>query len=174
LDNAKCYSCHPSGVRHLVAGRTPSLAAKPVLGEPGYPGDGPADFAYQRLTAMNDRLASYGLPDWNGTIVPADHGPALGVEEGCTACHDGAVRGVLTVSTSQKQLALKVVGELAMPPTAGLTKLVERQAMNDPPLTPADSATLAGAEAAHASALASLEAARAEALQRWLLERRCE
>jgi hypothetical protein len=161
-------------VRHLLAVRTPSLAAKPVLGEPGYPGDGPTDFAFQRLGAMNDRLASYGLADWNGTIVPADHGPALGVEQGCTACHDGTIRGALTVSTAQKQLAHKVVAELAMPPAAGLTQLVERQVMNDPPLTAAEAADLAGAQTAHASMLADLEATRAPALERWLLETPCE
>src|SRR5262249_18337999 len=135
LDNAKCYSCHPSGVRHLIATRTPALAARPVLGEPGYPGDGPADFAFQRLTAMNARLASYGLHDYAGQIAVADPGPALGAEEGCTACHDGKTRGVLTVATSRKQLAHKVVAELAMPPTPGLPELVEREAMKDPPLT---------------------------------------
>jgi len=173
-DNAKCYSCHVSGARHLIATRTPSLAAKPILGEPGYPGDGPADFAFQRLTAMNDRLASYALADWNGTIVPADHGPALGTTQGCTACHDGVVRGVLTVSTSRKQLARKVVTELAMPPAAGLTELVERQAMADPPLTPADTAALAAALATHATLLADLEAASAPALEGWLRETPCE
>jgi hypothetical protein len=173
-DNAKCYSCHPSGVRQLIERRTPELAAKPVSGEPGYPGDGPADFAFQRLTALNARLASYGLNDWNGQIVVADHGPALGAEQGCTACHDGQTRGVLTVSTSRKQLQHKVVAELSMPPTEGLTQLVERQAMNDPPLTSPEAAQLAAAEDAHAALLAGLTAARAPTLQRWLLETRCE
>jgi hypothetical protein len=173
-DNAKCYACHPSGPRQLLAMRTPALAARPVLGEPGFPGDGPADFPFQRLTAMNARIAAYGLNDYGGQIEVADHGPALGGEEGCTACHDGARRGVLTVSTSRKQLAHKVQAELAMPPTPDLPRLLERQTMNDPPLTTAEATTLADAEAAHASLLADLLSTRAPALERWLLEARCE
>lgn len=173
-NNAKCYSCHPSGVRQLVAMRTPELEAKPIWGEPGYPGEGDADFAFQRLTAMNARLASYGLNDYGGQIAVADQGPALGAEEGCVACHDGRYRGVLTVSTSRKQIAHKVLSELAMPPAAGLTELVERQTMKNPPLTSAESAALDEAEAAHASLLDGVLAARAPALERWLLETRCE
>jgi len=173
-DNAKCYSCHPSGVRQLVGVRTPGLAARPVLGEPGYPGDGPADFPFQRLGALNARLAAYGLNDYSGQIAVADHGPALGAEQGCTACHDGQTRGALTVSTSRRQLQHKVVAELAMPPAEGLTQLVEREALDDPPLTAAEEAALAAAEGAHAALLDGLVAARGPAVQRWLLDTRCE
>jgi hypothetical protein len=173
-DNAKCYACHPSGVRRLLAARTPDLAAKPVLGEPGYPGDGPSDFAVERLAAMNARLSSYGLNDYTGQIAVADQGPALGAEEGCTKCHDGKHRGVLTVSTSRKQIEHKLLTELAMPPAPGLSDLLERRATKAPPLTAAEAATLDEAEATHARLLAALTASRAPALQRWLLETRCE
>jgi hypothetical protein len=147
LDNAKCYSCHPSGVRRLIGERTPDLDAKPVMGEPM---NVPMDFAFQRLTALNARLASYGLNDWNGDIVVEDHGPALGAAQGCTACHDGHIRGVLTVSTSQRQLKHKVVTELSMPPTPGLT------------------------EQEHAALLADLEAASQPELEAWLQQTRCD
>ena len=95
----KCYACHGSGMRQLNPARGSVAASAPVKGEEGYGhGNGDASFGSIRLASLNQRLASYGLPDWNGTLDPADHGPALGRPLGCTRCHDGASRGVLTVS----------------------------------------------------------------------------
>jgi hypothetical protein len=175
-DNAKCYSCHASGVRQLIAMRTPSLDARAVLGEPGY-SDGatvPKDFATQRLRAMNERLRSYGLNDWNGQIVTADFGPPLGEGQGCTACHDGKQRGALTVATSQKQLRQKVEIELTMPPASGLSELVERSQTHDPPLWADELATLDAAKGAHKALLAQMIAASAPALEDWILQTPCE
>jgi hypothetical protein len=80
----------------------------------------------------------------------------------------------LTVATSRKQLAHKLVTELAMPPGVGPAGLVEREAMNDPPLTSSDVATLEGARTAGSTLLSRLEAERTPALQAWLLETRCD
>ena len=173
--NGKCYSCHVSGVRQLIARRTPILEARPVKGEPGYAAGSraPADFAYGRLLELNDRLRSYGLPDWNGRVVPAHHGPALGAAQGCTACHDGQTRGILNLSTSLAQIAQKAHNELAMPPTPGLQRLLERGEMKDPPLQPAEKRTLDEAERTHARLLRELDASRLPELQRWLLEAPC-
>ena len=172
-DNAKCYACHPSGARTLIATRTPDLAADPVQGEPGFPGQAPPGFADQRLRALNERLLGYGLCDWNGDVAVADHGPALGGAEGCTACHDGKIRGPITAATSRTQLRRRVVDQLAMPPTPALPELVERQAMSDPALTPAEQKQLADARDGHASLLDGLEASSAPALEAWLLATSC-
>jgi hypothetical protein len=169
-DNAKCYSCHPSGARTLIGIRTPELQAEPVLGEPTA---APPDFSYQRLRALNERLVGYGLCDWNGDIAVADHGPALGGAEGCSACHDGRQRGPITVSTSRRQLRHRVVDQLAMPPAPGLPELVEREAMSDPPLTQAEQEQLDGALQAHTALLDGLEAPSAPLLEAWLLATSC-
>jgi hypothetical protein len=174
-DNAKCYSCHTSGARALMPIRTPDLRADPVRGEPGFLGQAAPspDFAYERLGALNDRLIGYGLCDWNGDIAVADHGPALGAAEGCSSCHDGRYRGPVTVSTSRKQLHHQVVDQLAMPPTPGLSSLVERQTMSDPPLTQADQQQLEDAQAAHGALVDGLEASSAPLLEAWLLATSC-
>ena len=172
-DNAKCYSCHPSGARTLIGVRTPSLAARPVLGELGYGSNGGPDFPFTRLTQLNDRIKSYGLADWQGTIDVAAFGPALGTSEGCTACHDGVTRGPLTVATSRKQLAARTVTELAMPPAMGPTSLVERETMNDPALDPNEVTALAAARAHGSTLVMGLEAERQPALEAYLLETRC-
>jgi len=173
-DNAKCYSCHPSGARALLAVRTPTLQARPVLGEVGYGSDGGPDFSFTRLTQLNDRLASYGLADWGGTVDVAAFGPALGQSEGCTLCHDGVARGPLTVATSRKQIAKKMVEELAMPPGGAGTSLVEREEMGDPPLEPEEEAALMVARAHGSSVLASVIGDRSAALERYLLATRCD
>jgi hypothetical protein len=174
--NGKCYACHPSGVRQLIPRRTRILEAAPVKGEPGYdPSGGPAPqgFAYSRLQELNARLRSYGLPDWNGRIVPEHHGPALGAREGCLGCHDGRSRGLLTVSTSLQQIGRKIHDELAMPPEAGLKELLERSERKDPPLSPEEHKRLEEAFVAHARLDRELSASRLPALKRWLLEAPC-
>jgi hypothetical protein len=173
----KCYACHPSGTRQLIAYRTPLLHASPVRGEAGYvegsTAAAPAEFAFERLTEMNQRLGSYGLPDWNGLIDVAGLGPAIGKDLGCTGCHDGRYRGILTVATSETQLDEKVDYELAMPPSAALLELVERSEMKDPARSPAEEARLREAGAAHRLLDAEVHASRAPALREWMLETSC-
>ena len=110
-NNGKCFSCHTSGIRQLIARRTPITEARPVKGEPGYSPDetaaSPADFGFKRLNEFNSRLRSYGMPDWDGQVRPEDHGPHLGAAQGCTDCHDGKSRGALYVSLSHSQLEKK-------------------------------------------------------------------
>lgn len=97
----KCYACHPSGARQIIPRRTSMLSALPVRGEPGYPeGPAPEGFALARLGELNHRLASYGMPDWNGLVDVESLGPRLGQDLGCTGCHNGATRGPITLMTS--------------------------------------------------------------------------
>jgi hypothetical protein len=175
--NGKCYSCHPSGVRQLIARRTPVLDARPVMGEPGYDPTGrtmPRDFAYGRLQELNAKLRSYGMPDWEGRIVPEHHGPALGGALGCTACHDGVIRGMLTVSTSPGQVRHKLVDELVMPPGTGLVELLERSSSKRGKLSPAERATLEAGIASHEKLDHAFDASRLPELRRWLLEESCK
>lgn len=174
--DGKCYSCHPSGVRQLIPRRTQVLDARPVKGEVGYDPEGrkaPPDFAFGRLQELNTRLRSYGMPDWEGRIVPQYHGPALGAALGCTTCHDGNTRGILTVSTSVRQLQQKIHHELAMPPGAGLVGLLERSQSERAKLSPEESATLHAAFEAHRKLDREFDASRLPELQRWLLEAPC-
>jgi hypothetical protein len=176
-NNGKCYSCHASGVRQLIARRTPILEAKPTKGEPGYNPDddapAPGDFAYERLMEFNRRFRSYGTPDWEGRVVPENHGPALGEAQGCTDCHDGQSRGILTVSTSLAQLQRKIYYELSMPTDSGLTPLLERNEMYDPPLNDEEQNALKQALAVHADMTRDFLAARLPSLKAWLLENPC-
>lgn len=174
--NGKCYSCHPSGVRQLIPRRTSVLEASPVRGEPGYDPSGrsaPKDFAFGRLQELNAKLRSYGMPDWEGRIVPGHHGPALGAAQGCMECHDGSARGILTVSTSGRQLEQKIHNELAMPPGGGLTGLLERSETRKPPLSREERRVLDAAFDAHEAVDSALDASRLPALRRWLLQVPC-
>jgi hypothetical protein len=174
--NGKCYSCHPSGMRQLIDRRTQVLEATPVKGEPGYDPSGrtaPPDFAYGRLQELNAKLGSYGMPDWEGRIVPAHHGPALGSSLGCTGCHDDHLRGILTVSTSPRQVQHKIYDELAMPPTPGLISLLERSENPRAKLSPAEHARLEAALAAHEKLNHAFDESRLPELRRWLLEQPC-
>jgi hypothetical protein len=152
----KCYACHTSGMRELIAG--------PATG------------------ALNERIRAYGLPDWNGTIDPADHGPRLGESLGCTECHNDEERGALTVTTSEGMLWQKVVEQLAMRSPHGGAKvpderamaLLERQTTGDPPLTPDEAAELGRAHAEHIAVYESLVAERFPAWRDWILEVACE
>lgn len=174
--NGKCHACHVSGVRQLIPRRTPALDARPVRGDPGYAPHGsrpPADFAHERLLALNARLRSYGLPDWDGRVVPEHHGPALGEAQGCTECHDGHTRGVLTVLTSTAQIQRKISEELSMPPARGLVDLLERSEMRHPPLSRAEGEALDDAFDAHEAIDQQFQDSRLPALRRWLLEASC-
>ena len=173
--NGKCYSCHPSGMRLLIPRRTHVLDAAPVKGENALPNSprASADFAFGRLSEFNARIQSYGLPDWEGRIVPSHHGPPLGAAQGCTGCHNGEIRGLLTVSTSPRQLEQKVYDELAMPPSPGLVGLLERDDMKERPLSPEEGHRLAAARKAHQKIAEAFDASRLPELRRWLLETPC-
>jgi hypothetical protein len=152
----KCYACHPSGLRHLIA--APESAA------------------------MNARIDAYGTIDWNGTIVPADHGPPLGTSLGCTECHNGEDRGVLTVTTSEGMLWQKVVEQLSMRsprdgrrvPDEAAMALLEREKTSDPPLTPDEALALEQARAEHLADYQVLVAERFPAWRDWALGVACE
>jgi hypothetical protein len=174
--DTKCYACHASGTRQLISRRTPFLAAQPVRGEPGFGRDAAPDpaFAQRRLDELEARLRSYGLPDWNGTLDLPSFGPPIGEAQGCTECHDGSYRGVLSVMMSETQIEEKVHYELAMPPTKRLPALLERSEMKNPPLTPAEQKELDDAYAAHAKLAADVLGSRTETLRRWLLQTKCQ
>ena len=123
-----CGSSLPGALRFWKPNRS--------RGEPGFDEIGspaPVEFAYNRLMEFNRRLRSYGSPDWDGKIVPENHGPALGRSKACTDCHDGKSRGILTVSTSKTQLEKKIYYELSMPYDTELQPLLERKADEESP-----------------------------------------
>ena len=181
--SGKCYACHGSGMRLLIPRRGSVAASAPVRGEEGYgQGDGGPDFGLYRLASLNQRLISYGMPDWNGTIEPADHGPPLGQKLGCSGCHNGAVRGVLTVSTSEGMLGQKIVEQLSMrstrdgnviPDERAMT-LLERDRTGNPPLSSAERIELERARADHVADYQHFVAERFPAWRAWLLDQRCE
>jgi hypothetical protein len=171
-NNGKCYACHANGVRQLIPRRTPILESKPSRGEASDDA-GNGDFAYQRLIEFNKRLRSYGSPDWDGTITPADHGPALGKAMGCVECHDGKTRGILNGSFSHDQLRRKLFSELSMSPDLNLVRLLERKQMKNPQLLPDEEAALQRAFDAHQKQTAEFEESRFPELRRWLLETPC-
>jgi hypothetical protein len=173
--STKCYACHGSGVRKLIPRRTSFLEARPVRGEAGFRDtSAPPGFAAQRLASLNERLTSYGLPDWNGLVAEGGLGPPLGEAQGCTSCHNGRIRAPLTVMTSDRQIAERVQYELAMPPDAHLVSLLERSETKDPPLTAAEQAQLDAAFDGHGRLLQSLVTARPATLSRWLRRTRCQ
>jgi hypothetical protein len=183
--SGKCYACHGSGVRQLLPTRGSVVASAPVKGEEWFSEDGsgaPADFGFQRLVNLNERLAAYGVPDWDGTLEPADHGPALGGALGCTSCHDGKTRGVLTVHTSEGMILQKIVGQLSMRSTAPgvlvpdvvAMALLEQETTKDPPLTQDQQAQLDQARQEHLADYQAFVQQRLPSLQAWLLEQRCD
>jgi hypothetical protein len=170
--NSKCYACHTSGVREILPRRTAFLDARPVRGEPGAgDADAPDGFGLVRLGELNAKLRGYGVPDESGLVAARSLGPALGKDVGCTGCHNGQSRGILTVATSASQLDEKILRELAMPPQPELIGLLERGEANG--LTAADRKTLRDAEEAHRRLDREVQAKRQVALQDWLLETRC-
>ena len=176
-NNGKCYSCHASGMRQLIARRTPTMDAQPSQGEHGIDGRDLAsnapDFGFQRLMELNRRIRSYGTVDWNGRVIPENHGPALGKAQGCLDCHDGKTRGILTVSTSTVQLKQKIFHELGMPPDSHLTRLLERSEMKNPELAAGENLALANAFNVHDEATKKFEDSKFPALKGWLLETPC-
>jgi hypothetical protein len=175
--HARCDACHTSGARRILPRRTAVLDASPVRGEPGFEeATAPADFALDRLGALNARLAAYGLQERSdeGGVPARSLGPALGKDAGCTACHNGGSRARITVMDSPQQLDEKVVDELAMPPEPALIGLLERRETHDPPLRADEEAALREATDAHRRVAAAIAASRPAALREWLLETRCE
>jgi hypothetical protein len=181
--DGKCYACHGSGVRMLIPMRGAVTESAPVAGEPGYAqGDALPDFGMGRLASLNQKLLSYGLPDWNGTLEPRDHGPPLGSSLGCTSCHDGVTRGVLTVSTSEGMLRQKVLDQLSMRsphggkqvPDVAAMGLLERERTGAPPLSPDETAALERARAEHLTDYEAIAAERFPSWRSWALERPCE
>ncbi|HEX6767461.1 MAG TPA: hypothetical protein VF103_18310, partial [Polyangiaceae bacterium] len=180
---SKCYACHTSGLREFLPTRETVAESAPVLGEEGYDeSDVPPDFGLERLARLNEMVGSYGLPDWAGSIDPADHGPALGDSLGCTDCHDGADRGVLTVTTGEGVLFQKMVGELSMrstrdghdvPDRRAMT-LLEREKTGDPPLSADEAAALERSRAEHLADYDALVAERFPAFRDWALAFGCE
>lgn len=175
--NGKCYSCHTNGMRQLIARRTPILQGKPVKGEPGYDETGkepsPEGFAYKRLMEFNRRIRTYGSPNWDGKIIPENHGPMLGKDMGCTDCHDGKSRGFLNASVSHVQLVQKVVHELVMPPHPHLVKWLERRQMKQPKLSSKEEEMLDRGIEVHKNLAREFEESRFPTLKKWFLETPC-
>ncbi len=154
--DGRCYSCHASGLRQLI----PTISS----------------------ASFNERLLSYGLPDWGDTLDPADHGPPLGANLGCTSCHDGAVRGPLTVSANEAMLAQKMVGQLSMQgvgpgrsvPDETAMRLLVRETTGSPPLSSEEQGELDQARSRHTADYQDFVAARFPAWKSWTLERGCE
>jgi hypothetical protein len=152
----KCYACHGSGMRLLIA--------------------------TEQSASVNALLLSYGLPDWGSTLDPADHGPPLGRELGCTGCHDGVNRGVLTVSTSEGMLRQKVVDQLSMRSPLGGRKvpdqdamaLLARQSAGGSALSPNEERALDEARSEHNTDYQALVASRFPDWRAWLLDKPCD
>jgi hypothetical protein len=173
-DNGKCYSCHPSGARQLINHHTQILSAAPVRGEADF-GNPPSEaFGWKRLQEFNKALKGYGLPDWDGLIVPDDFGPALGNDQECTDCHDGEDRGVINIATSHSQLTEKIVTELAMNPDRRIYRLLEASGLGSQKMSPSQRRQLSQAFAEHQKDLKDLSGSAFTALRDWLLTDACE
>ncbi len=181
--NGKCYACHASGMRLLIPTRESIAESAPVKGEEGYGQPTVAtDCGLRRLVAFNQRLLSYGVPDWNGTLEPGDHGPPLGKGLGCTLCHDGSFRGVLTVSFSEGMLWQKVVGQLSMRsprdgksvPDQRSMSLLEREKTGVPPLSTDEASELDQARADHLADYDAIVQDRFSSWRAWVLEQPCD
>lgn len=178
----KCHACHGSGPRQLVPFTGSVTWSSPVAGEPGFGAPSSVPFGKERLTSLNQRLAAYALPDWADTVRPDDHGPSLGASLGCPTCHDGKLRGPVTVMTSEGMLHQKLVGQLAMRalapgrdvPDSRAMALLEREQTKEPPLTAEEAAELAQARLEHEADLATLRAERVPAVRAWLRAIPCE
>jgi hypothetical protein len=178
----KCFGCHQSGMRLLVPTHGSVTESAPVVGESEYGKGVPPDFGFQRLAELNQRLLSYGLPDWNGSIDPTDFGPALGASLGCTSCHNGVLRGVLTVATDEETLKRKIVDELSMRssapgkevPNRRAIGLLDRSKAGNPPLSVAEQAELDQARAEHSADYEAFVAQRFPTWKAWALAEPCQ
>ena len=178
----KCFACHGSGMRLLIPTHESVVLSEPVAGEKEYGSGAPQDFGFRRLSELNQRLLSYGLPDWNGSIEAADHGPALGESLGCNHCHNGVVRGVLTVSTDEETLKRKMVDELSMRsfvpgrdvPDQTAIALLDRAKTGTPPLSLDEQAALDRARAEHWADYQTFVAERFPSWKAWALTEPCE
>jgi hypothetical protein len=182
--DAKCYACHPTGLRELRHRRGNVLASAPVRGEPGYSGSettADPEFSFDRLSALNERIRAHGVAQWLPDMNPDDLGPPLGRSLGCTECHDGVTRGILSVLTDETQLEQKVVTELAMGafspgkvfPDEHSMALVDREERADPPLSDDERAELELTRAERRRTFEELEAERFPAWRAWALEVPC-
>jgi hypothetical protein len=179
--DGKCYSCHASGVRQLLTARGSITESAPVLGEPGYGSPVDPEFGMTRLASLNERLASYGLNDWDGTLEPADHGPQLGGQLGCPTCHNGAIRGALTVSTSEGTLRQLLVERLSMRsprngqvvPDQQAMDLLERQQQDATSLSATEARSLDAAREQHERDYQSLVSSRFPTWRAWVLDTPC-
>jgi hypothetical protein len=171
--NGKCYSCHGSGMRQLIPRKTQVLEAKPVFGESWFNQPVPEDFSYRRLAEFNKIIRRYGPNDWDGKIIPEEHGPMLGRNQGCTSCHNGESRGVLTVSTSISQLHRKMVTELSMPPSENLVRYLERLEMKNPALSGLEQNKLKDGIHQGMELAAKFMNSRYPELKGWLLKNSC-
>lgn len=183
LHEGKCFACHLTGTRQLLPTHGSVVVSAPVSGEPGFgQSPVPADFGFTRLSELNQRLLSYGVPDWNGAIDPADAGPALGGSLGCTVCHNGEIRGPLSVLTDERSIESKMVDELDMRsyapgvpvPDETAIALLDREITGTPPLTVDEVGALDEARAQHIADYESFVADRFPAWRTWVLEQPCE
>ncbi|MEO5969218.1 MAG: hypothetical protein ABIQ95_04760 [Bdellovibrionia bacterium] len=180
-NNGKCFSCHSNGVRQLIPRKTPVLEGQPVLGEKEFVEKTsrqsqfpvPAEFPFQRLLEFNRKLRSYGTPNWDGKVLPENHGPALGKDQGCLDCHDGKTRGTLTVITSSNQLEQKILHELSMPPDTGLSLYLERKEMKNPMLSTEEEKFLKLAFDTQKKLNHEFKSSRYPTLKKWFLEKTC-
>ena len=172
-------------MRQLIPRLTSSLSAKPVKGDQdsdsvsgsafgSFSGSLTSDFAIRRLHEFNRLMRRYGEPDWTQLVIPENHGPALGEAQGCTSCHDGKTRGILTFSTSISQIERKTFNGLSMPPQSGEPRLLEREEMRNPVLDESEKRNLMCIRKHHHELLDEFLKSRPLELKKWLLETTCE
>jgi len=183
LHDAKCAGCHASGPRALLRTHGTLVDSAPVSGEPDYGATvAPSEFGFTRLSALNDRLLAYGLPDWARTLDLASRGPLLGESLGCTSCHDGVTRGALTVFLDEETIKHKMIDELSMrafapgraiPDTRAIA-LLDREQTNAPPLAATEQVELETARAEHQADHEAFSASRFPTFQAWAVAVPCE
>jgi hypothetical protein len=170
-DGAKCYACHPNGLRPLIPFQTQFTGAKPAGNEAQLPPQAREALGLRRIQQLNQVMASYGILDPDGHYSVAEQGPALGKSQGCVLCHNGANRDALTYYSMVSQVRQKLVDELSMPPSTHLTQLLTKQQQNR--LTEAELGELDATIAARAKMFDKFEADRPLAVKQWLTATSC-